>query len=519
MKTKKIWLLLLCVPLYISCLGDLDTEPKIEQTLDNLLANDPDAVKGILAKLYGGLVLHGQGVPGSGNQIPDILGDDPGETVYFRSLWNLQEMPTDIVKNRWGDNGLDPLTTASGWVATNKFFGYMYNRIFFQVGQANNFILDVGSISFDDKDLFIAEARFLRALAYYHAMDLFGGVPIVTEADGIGGANKPRATREEVFDFVERELLDLENLIPATNEYGRANRATVQMVLAKIYLNSEIYTGQNRYAQALDYASRVIADSQFALAENYQSIFQGNNYLSTEIIFPLIGDRNNVQSYGNATYLVNGSLSSDTMTLTDYGASAGWVGHRCTKALYSLFGDLATTQDSRAIFWTTGHQYEMNDYREWTDGYPTTKFRNTYYNDPTAPEMNFSDTDIPLFRLADAYLMYAEAHLRGGGGSAATALGYVNALRQRAYGDASGNITAGDLTLDFIIDERARELYYEGHRRQDLIRFGRFTGGVYNWPWKGGVPNGTSIPSSYRLYPIPLEALQANPNLLQNPGY
>lgn len=518
MKTKKIWLLLLCVPIYISCLGDLDTEPKIEQTLDKLLANDPDAVKGILAKLYGGLVLHGQGVPGSGNQITDILGDDPGETVYLRSLWNLQEMPTDIVKNRWGDNGLDPLTTASGWVATNKFFGYMYNRIYFQVGQVNNFILDVGSINFDDKDLFIAEARFLRALAYYHAMDLFGGVPIVTEADGIGGANKARATREEVFNFVEQELLALEQVIPVTNEYGRANRAAVQMVLAKIYLNSEVYTGQNRYTQALDYASRVIADTQFSLDQNYQSIFQGNNYQSNEIIFPLIGDRNNVQSFGNTTYLVNGSLSSDTMTLTDYGASQGWTGHRCTRALYSLFGDLATTQDSRAIFWTTGHQYEMDDYREWTNGYPTTKFRNTYYND-VAPEMGFSDIDFPLFRLADAYLMYAEAHLRGGGGDIATALAYVNTLRQRAYGDASGNITAGDLTLDFILEERARELYYEAHRRQDLIRFGRFTGGVYNWPWKGGVPNGTSIPNAYRLYPIPLEALQANPNLIQNPGY
>ena len=501
-----------------SCTDDLDTSPVVEKSIENLLAENPEAIKGIIAKLYAGLSVHGQGVPGSSDQQPDVIGDDPGETVYLRSLFNMQEMTSDIVKNRWGDNGLDPLTTAQGWAPTNKFFGYMYNRIFFQIAQANNVLLEIEKINVPEEETFIAEARFIRALSYYHAMDLFGEVPIVTEADGIGGAAKAQSTRAEVFNFVEEELLAIENTIPDDLGYGRVNKATIQMVLAKIYLNAEVYTGSERYSDALTYSKKVIDDNNFSIDDDYQSIFQADNFTSEEIIFPLVADKSNIQSFGNATYLINGSYSSDTMPLTDFGAEQGWTGHRCTKAIYGLFGDLETTDDSRAIFWTEGHEFEMEDYRKWTDGYPTTKFRNTRA-DGVENLTNFTDTDFPMFRLADAYLMYTEAQLRSSEGSQQLAVDLINELRERAFGDDSNNITAADLTLDFIIDERARELYYEAHRRQDLIRFKRFTGGTYNWPWKGGVASGTSIPSHYNLFPKPLEAIQANPNLKQNRGY
>jgi len=129
------------------------------------------------------------------------------------------------------------------------------------------------------------------------------------------------------------------------------------------------------------------------------------------------------------------------------------------------------------------------------------------------------DTDYPMFRLADAYLIYAEAALRGGGGSTAQALTYVNAIRQRAYGNANGNITSAQLTLDFILDERSRELLWEGHRRTDLVRFGRFTGGTYLWAWKGGSAAGVSTGAHLNLYPLPANEIIANPNLTQNPGY
>jgi len=125
-----------------------------------------------------------------------------------------------------------------------------------------------------------------------------------------------------------------------------------------------------------------------------------------------------------------------------------------------------------------------------------------------------------MFRLADVYLMYAEAVLRGGaGGDQGTALTYINMLRERAYDDDSGNISAGDLTLDFIIDERARELYWECHRRTDLRRYDLLTGGDYLWPWKGNAQDGRATDSKYNLFPLPSSDVGANPNLEQNPNY
>ncbi|WP_396633382.1 RagB/SusD family nutrient uptake outer membrane protein [Maribacter sp. R86514] len=515
---KNIIFTVFAVALFIGCTDDLDTEPRIEQSLENLLESEPDAALGILGKLYGGLALHGIGIPGSGNQQSDIAGDDPGETVFFRSMWNMQELTTDIAKNRWGDGGLDPLTTASNWAPTNKFFGYLYNRSYFNIAQTNNFILDVQKADEPEAELFIAEARFLRALSYYYLMDMFGGVVVVTEEDGVTGVRRAKNSRTEVFEFVENELLSIEETMPSVNEYGRANKTAVQFLLAKIYLNAEVYTGSARYADALMYSEKVISESSFTLDDDYQSIFQGDNHTSSEIIFPIIADRNTVQSFGTSTYLTNGSMGDTTMPISDFGNSDSWFGHRCTPAIYGLFGDLETTKDSRALFWTEGHTYEMTDYRTWENGYPTFKFQNQYSTGDSG-ESNFSDTDIPLFRLSDAYLMYAEAHLRGGGGTTGQAINFINALRERAFGDTSGNITEADFNEQFLIDERARELYYEGHRRQDLIRFDRFTGDTYIWPWKGNVLEGTSIPENYDLFPFPLEALQANPLLEQNPGY
>ena len=210
------------------------------------------------------------------------------------------------------------------------------------------------------------------------------------------------------------------------------------------------------------------------------------------------------------------------MSESNFGVVGKWGGLRTTSALSSKFTDLSGNTDSRAMIWTDGQSEVINDIGTFTDGYGITKFSNL--NSDGSPAIHhsddFADTDFPMFRLADAYLMYTEAVLRGGsGGSLSQALDYVNALRERAYGDTSGNITSGDLTLDFIIDERARELYFEGHRRTDLIRFGKFTGGDYLWPWKGNVKVGTSTPSYRDLYPIPSNDLGANPTLKQNEGY
>ena len=348
-----------------------------------------------------------------------------------------------------------------------------------------------------------------------------------------------------MFDFVTQELTEIcdanltssqDKLLPFTNGYGRANRSAARILLAKMYLNAEVYIGQPKYDLAYKYSKLVIDEGGFKLADNFRSLFCRDNDITdakNEIIYVLIADPLTSQSYGNTTYLICGSLSSQTMVATDYGNPGGdsnaWGGHRATKGWYGLFANsaqgLAESSDDRARLFFTNytstdptkrHNYEMTDYKKWIDGFPSIKFVNTnFVGEPGSPVL-FAGTDFPMFRLADAYLMLAESILRGGGGSTNDALFYVNAIRARSKASL---INAGDLTLNFILDERARELNFEGHRRTDLIRFGKFSGGSYLWPWKGGVKDGTSISDDYKLFPIPLKAIQANSNLTQNPGY
>ncbi|WP_412986700.1 RagB/SusD family nutrient uptake outer membrane protein [Pontimicrobium sp. IMCC45349] len=495
-----------------SCTDDLNTTPKVELTLEELLAEDPDAIEGIVSRLYASFALSGPNGPGSSD-----IDDDAGESPFLRGIINLQDFTADGMKNRWGDDGLDQLTTTSNWDGNNKFFRYLYNRIYYTIPQCNNLIQVLNSTSVEDSELALNEARFLRSLAYFYLIDSFGKGVLVTE-DNLGTSEPlPEASRLELFTYVETELLEIEPLMPTTNSYGRANRYVVDMLLAKLYMNAEVYIGQAKYNEAAIYVNKIIDEGGYQLANNFIQNFSGDNFNSPEIIFPLIADAVTSQSYGNTTYIVNGSLSSDTMPLEDFGSLQGWQGHRASPAWYGLFGDLNTSNDTRAsLFWTDGHNYDMTDYREWTDGYPSTKFRNTDFNVNSTPT-DFSGTDFPLYRLADVYLMYAELAVRGAGNTNMdTALSLVNDVRTRSM---TNPINSFDLTLDFILDERARELNLEGHRRTDLIRFNKFTGGNYIWPWKGNTAEGTSIPDHYKLFPIPEQARGANPNLTQNPGY
>jgi starch-binding outer membrane protein, SusD/RagB family len=495
-----------------ACTDDLNTEPIVELSLEQLLQKDPNAITGIMSKLYGSFALSGPNGPGSSD-----ISDDPGESPFLRGIINLQEMTADGMKNRWGDNGLDQLTTTSNWDENNKFFRYLYNRAYYTIPQCNNLLIILENVEVENEQQIVGEIRFLRSLAYYYLIDCFGKGVLATEENFGTSTPLPEASRLELFNYVESELLAIESTLPMTNSYGRANKSVARMLLAKLYLNAEVYTGTAKYSEALTYTKKVIDEGGYTLSPNFGSNFSGDNNTSNEIIYPLIADPLVSQSYGNTTYIVNGSLSSATMTLSSYGATDGWAGHRATKAWYGLFGNLATSTDDRAdLFWTTGHTYEMTDYKQWTDGYPSIKFRNSNFTGTSTPT-GFSGTDFPLFRLADAYLMFAECVVRGAtGGTMNEAKNYVNNVRTRSNASL---ITESDLTLNFLIDERARELNLEGHRRTDLIRFGKFTGGSYLWPWKGNTLNGASIPSTYKLFPIPVQALQANSNLTQNPGY
>jgi hypothetical protein len=503
----------------LSCTNDLDTEPKQQLSLEQLLQQDPNAVTGIMSKLYGSFALSGSDGPGSSD-----ISDNAGESPFLRGIINLQEFTADGMKNRWGDDGLDQLTTTSNWDENNKFFRYLYNRVYYTVPQCNNLLSVLKGIDVPNEPQVIGEVRFLRSLAYYYMIDCFGKGVLLTEDNYGSGAPAPEASRLELFNFVESELKAIESTLPDTNDYGRANKSVARMLLAKLYLNAEVYTGTARYDDAMTYIKKVIDEGGYSLDPNFGHLFSGDNNTSTEIIFPLIADALVSQSYGNTTYIVNGSMNSATMDALLFGNPGGndaWGGHRATKAWYGLFASsaagLASSPDVRAqAFWTSGHTYEMTDYKEWTNGYPSVKFRNNNFNQTSTPTV-FSGTDFPLFRLADAYLIYTECVVRGAaGGSNTQALDYVNQIRMRSHATI---LTAGDLTLDFLINERGRELTLEGHRRTDLIRFGKFTGGSYLWPWKGNSVNGTSIPATYKLFPIPLKALEANPNLTQNPGY
>ncbi len=515
-----------CCLAFGACNDVLELEPKNEFT-SSVVYEDFDNYVNVLAKLYAGYAVTGQQ---GGTGRPDVLGIDEGASSYFRTHWKLQELPTDEAVLAWvNDPGVAPLNTGT-WSASNALVQAMYYRVYYQITLANEFIretsdeqLSARGISADNQATarqYRSEARFLRALSYYHALDLFGNVPFLDETDGVGTYFPEQIGRSALFDYVEAELLAIEGelVAPRSNEYGRADQGGAWMLLAKLYLNAEVYTGQARYADALNYAERVI-NAGYALEPAYQDLFLADNNTADGIILPIVSDGVNTRSFGNTTFLAHAAVGGD-IDPAPLGLNSGWFGLRTTAALVRLF-DLSEENNERNTFYTEGQSLEINDLSTFTDGYAVLKYRNvTSGGEPGSdPALNFVDIDYPLFRLAEAYLTYAEAALRGGGGDLGAALGYANALRERAYDSSDENITAGELTLDFILDERARELYWEGHRRTDLIRFGRFTGSQYVWPWKGGAQEGTSIADFRAIYPLPTSDLVANPNLKQNPGY
>jgi starch-binding outer membrane protein, SusD/RagB family len=283
-----------------------------------------------------------------------------------------------------------------------------------------------------------------------------------------------------------------------------------------MYLNAQVYTGTSRYNDAVTYAKKVI-DAGYSLETNYNWLFLNDNYKCTnEFIFTINYDGQRSQNYGGTNYVVWAGSASD-IGVSKVGVS-GWAGNRTTKSLPNLFPDYTGTADKRANFFTTGRNIEIVD--RVADGFAVTKFKNLNRDGSLGYQQQDLGVgiDMPLFRLGEIYLIYAEAVLRGAtNGDVTTALGYVNALRTRA--GVTPNLTPSQLTLDFLLDERGRELYWECHRRTDLIRFGKFTSSTYLWPWKGGVPNGTGVESFRTLYPIPSPEVSANRNLKQNPGY
>ena len=508
----------------IAACSDMPVQPKSDITSANIF-NDPSSYRSFIAKLYGGLVVTGQAGP-DGN--PDVRSIDEGFSQYIRGYWQLQELPTDEAIIGWGDVGL-PEMNFQTWSASNPFVTAMYGRIYYQVALANEFLRETTDAKLDSRGVSTAlksdvhhyrdEARFLRALSYWHAIDFFGDVPLTDENTSIASLPK-QATRTEVFNFVEKELKAVRPTLPAKStgdNYARASQAAVDMVLAHLYLNAKVYTGTERYADARTAAEAVIA-AGFTLDPSYRHLFQADNNTSPELIFTAPQDGIHTRTWGGLTFLVHAAVGGSINPAT-YGINGGWWGLRLRSPVPDRYAaEPAGTDQRAAIMYTTGQSRVVTSVGDFSKGYAFPKYSNRTSGGVAGSNADFPDTDYPMFRLADAYLIYAEAVVRGAGGSRATALGYINALRQRAYGSTAGNITDAEMTLQFILDERSRELVWEGFRRQDLIRFGQFTdAGI--WEFKGGAPAGILTAKTRDLYPIPANELSANPTIKQNPGY
>lgn len=516
---SRIWIVTTVAVLFTACVGDLDVTPiDPNVTTSASVYKTTDDYKKGLAKLYATFALSGQQGPSG---LPDISGIDEGFGNYLRQYWNSQELTTDEAIIAWNDATIKDFHYQT-WTASDVFIGAVYSRILYTVALSNEFIRASKGNSDAEIATMNAEARFLRALAYYHALDLFGNPPFITEDDLPGSFFPQQTNREDLFAYIESELIDIEDDLGAPKfEYARADKAAAWMVQAKLYLNAEVYIGQPKYNEAIVALNKIIA-APYTLSTQYRHNFVANNHTSPEMIFPITYDEVNTQSYGGMVYLIHAPVGGSMPATTLFGVNGGWGGIRTTSAMVEKFPDPSGSTDTRALFWSDGQQLVINDVAQFTDGYGITKFRNRNLDGSQATANapgDFVNTDYPMFRLADAYLMYAEAVERGGTGGNFVALDLVNDLRERAYGNDSGNITAPQLTLDFILDERSRELYWEGHRRTDLIRFGKFTGGSYLWPWKGNVAAGAATPAYLNLFPIPAADMGANPTLEQNPGY
>ncbi|MCI5082445.1 MAG: RagB/SusD family nutrient uptake outer membrane protein [Saprospiraceae bacterium] len=715
---------------FTACFNDLDTVPLDPDSITAATVyDDPAAYRQVLAKLYAGLAVSGQQGPAGQ---ADIEGIDEGFGQYLRGLWYHQELCTDEAVIAWNDQTIQDFHQQD-WDANDPFIYAFYSRVFYQISICNEFLRETTDEKLDERGVeealradiqqFRVEARFLRALSYYHALDHFRNVPFVTEEDKVGAFFPEQIMAPDLFEWLENELKEITPQLPAarTAEYGRADQGAAWMLLAKLYLNAEVYTGTARYAECLAECERII-NAGYVLDEEYGELFMADNHKSNELIFAIPYDGVNTKTWGGTTFMTRAGIGGTMNAVEDFGVADGWGGTRVTSALvnkfpavaseegggfivlpnsgedhpqvfvpgsfvgwnpnnapaisadqddevyegflyfeepgtqfkiteqrsfavnygdddadgtldsngdnivvadpgvYHLVVDLANltytlervefgiigdatengwdadidmtyvpedsawvwegiltageikfrandawdlnygddgadailekegtnimianggnyrvkfftarpdytyslelkSSDKRANFYTDGQNLEITDISLFTEGYAAQKYKNITSDGVNGSDMNHVDIDFPMFRLADAYLMYAEAHLRGGGGDINTAVDLVNEILTRAYGDNSGNIQSSGLTLEFILDERARELYWEAHRRQDLVRFGQFTNGTYLWPWKGGVPEGIQVDEVYDIYPIPAADIGANPNLDQNDGY
>lgn len=577
-----------------SCTGDLDQMPQDPNVITpNKFQENPREYLGeVMAKCYSGLATSGQGGP---NGSADISGLDGGTSQWSRTVFMLEEFPTDECLWMYNDGGVDELRWGT-WSDTNAAIYGTYSRLYVHISVCNDFIrlaTNPGKydITYDealqrDVDQLVLEARALRDLSYYYVIDFFGdGCDAWNDAEY--GAVPPQTTRKALYD---KCVADLEDILPKFKDsgiYGRLTKDGIEALLCRYYLNAEVFTGQAQWNKVWDHAQNIINRHKgggfqgSGLAKDYLSLFCADNRMfgpagalkdQNEILWSIPQNGEYNQPYGGSTFLVNGAIknmaSSDLdilkgaasvvdgyMNQTWYGTSDSWGCMHARPQLSNLFSFVnGYSGDGRTYLWLTedaGFTKDNVPFNDFQAGYASMKFTSLLCNaDGTMPKFTdpvtglrragkatrannsqdgytwesynvdditkFHNTDVPLIRLADVYLMAAEAALRSGSHQA-EALDYVNIIRARA-GVPAWN--ASELTLRTLLDERARELYWEMTRRSDLIRYGLFTGSQYLWSWKGGVEGGTALPANYNLYPMPANVVAVyGADMKQNPGY
>lgn len=540
---KIIYILVAAALVSTACVNDLNTLPlnKTDPVAEYVYGTDETAYMNGLARLYFQFAT---------NDLTDLQQMDGGASELVRAFWSVQETCTDEAKCTWeNDAWVRALNTNTWDEAQNDAIYAVYVRTLQGISYVNEYLRQtapdkLAARGVDDAlsakiQTFRAEARFIRAYLYWMALDCFGQVPFSTENSPFGGTYMPeQVSRTQVFDYCISELQDLmaadSPMLEPRALYPRADNGSAAGLLARLYLNSEVYTGVARWAEAKALCEEIF-DMGYTLCPDYEALFRGDNGQNTqargEMLWAIDYDSGSTESYGGTTYLLAASLASTDITDTSKpnGQVNGWAGlkvpYEFVSRYFNVTGQNYSTGEYQVddlrgeSFYIKGRQESMDGaLYVFMNGWSSLKFNNIPHDQTeeeflsTAATEGFADVDFPMIRLAEIYLIYAEACMHVGGDASKQ----IAALRQRA------GVVAADVTIDadFLVAERARELMWEAHRRTDLIRFGLFDSDIYLWPYKGGDSYaGQSFQSYMRIFPIPPTELATNKALKQNPGY
>ncbi|WP_295935480.1 RagB/SusD family nutrient uptake outer membrane protein [uncultured Alistipes sp.] len=527
--------------LSVSCINDLDTLPlnPSDSTSETAYGKDENGYLAGLTKLYFNFV-----------NTEDLSVSDNGASELVRAFWTIQEVTADGVKCAWENDAWVRAMNTNTWSDADNDATYaVYVRTLHGIAFVNEYLRQTASDKLSDRGVsselatkiqtFRAEARFLRAYFYWIALDVFGDVPFTTETSPFGGGVNPKQkTRAEVFQYCIDELTELasaESVMPAArSNYPRADKGAVNGLLARMYLNAEVYTGTAMWTETKSACEALFAQG-YSLCSDYEALFRGDNGENAdalkEIIFGVSYDAEQTQSFGGTSYLTLATIAATDVTSDQKinGVNNGWAGIRTPyeyaqkyfnvrNANYTT-GDYEVTDKRGKMFYIKGRKESMNDaLYTFLNGWSCLKFNNIPHDMTeeefleTAATKAYSDIDFPLMRLGEMYLIYAEACMKLGQPN--TALPKLQDLSTRA-----GVTAPSTITEDYLLEERARELMWEGHRRTDLIRYGKFTSNSFLWTYKGGTFTGQGFESYKTIFAIPASELASNPELYQNPGY